>query len=162
MPIKEQPRLVEIGKAEVIRHFANNGGRKVALFPLGNMMPLGCKAAAQLAAEGYDVALVNPRFIKPLDAEVTEFFGRAADVVVTMEDHVLMGGYGSAVLELLNEKRVMIPVIQIGWPDQFIEHATTTDELRSKYGLTVENTVAKVRAEFAHVAAIPQGAACTL
>ena len=65
-------------------------------------------------------------------------------------------------LELLNEKRVMIPVIQIGWPDQFIEHATTTDELRSKYGLTVENTVAKVRAEFAHVAAIPQGAACTL
>ena len=89
------------------------------------MMPLGRKAAAQLAAEGYDVAIVNPRFVKPLDAGVTEFFGRAADVVVTLEDHVLMGGYGSAVLELFNEKRITTPVIQIGWPDQFIEHATT-------------------------------------
>ena len=104
VPIKEQPRLIEIGKAEVIQNFANNGGRKVALFPLGNMMPLGRKAAAQLAAEGYDVALVNPRFVKPLDAGVTEFFGRAADVIVTLEDHVLMGGYGSAVLELLQRE----------------------------------------------------------
>ena len=156
VPIKEQPRLIEIGKAEVIQNFANNGGRKVALFPLGNMMPLGRKAAAQLAAEGYDVALVNPRFVKPLDAGVTEFFGRAADVIVTLEDHVLMGGYGSAVLELFNEKRITTPVIQIGWPDQFIEHATTTEDLRSKYGLTVENTVAKVRAEFANAAATRQ------
>ena len=106
VPIKEQPRLIEIGKAEVLQNFSNNGGRKVALFPLGNMMPLGRKVAAQLAAEGYDVAIINPRFIKPLDAGVTEFFGRAADVVVTMEDHVLMGGYGSAILELFNEKRV--------------------------------------------------------
>ena len=114
MPIKEQPRLLEIGKAEVIQNFANNGGRKVALFPLGNMMPLGRKAAAQLAAEGYDVAVINPRFVKPLDAGVTEFFGRAADVVVTLEDHVLMGGYGSAVLELFNEKRITTP----GHPDR--------------------------------------------
>ena len=162
VPIKEQPRVIEIGKAEVIRNFANNGGRKVALFPLGNMMSLGRKAAAQLTAEGYDVALVNPRFIKPLDAGATEFFGRAADVLVTLEDHVLMGGYGSAILELLNEKRIVTPVIQIGWPDQFIEHASSPDELRSKYGLTVENTVAKVRAEFGQAAAIPESAVMQL
>ena len=124
VPIKDQPQLLEIGKAEVIQNFANNGGRKVALFALGNMMPVGRKAAAQLAAEGYDVALINPRFTKPLDAGTTEFFGRAADVVVTLEDHVLMGGYGSAVLELFNEKRITTPVVRIGWPDQFIEHAT--------------------------------------
>jgi 1-deoxy-D-xylulose-5-phosphate synthase len=59
-----------------------------------------------------------------------------------------MGGYGSAVLELLSEKRITTPVIQIGWPDQFIEHASTAEELRAKYGLTVENTLARVRAEF--------------
>jgi 1-deoxy-D-xylulose-5-phosphate synthase len=153
VPIKEQPRLIEIGKAEVIQNFSSHGGHKVALFPLGNMMPLGRKVAAQLAAEGYDVAVVNPRFVKPLDAGVTEFFGRAAGVIVTLEDHVLMGGYGSAVLELLNEKRVRTPVIQIGWPDQFIEHATTVEDLRNKYGLTVENTVAKVRVEFVNAAA---------
>ena len=92
--------------------------------------------------------MINPRFTKPLDAGAHEFFGRAADVVVTLEDHVLMGGYGSAVLELFSEKRITTPVVRIGWPDQFIEHATTVDELRRKYGLTVENTVAKVRAEF--------------
>ena len=149
VPVKEQPKLIEIGKAEVIQNFSNSGGRKVALFPLGNMMSLGRKAAAQLAADGCDVAIINPRFVKPLDAGATEFFGRAADVVVTLEDHVLMGGYGSAVLELYSEKRVATPVIQIGWPDQFIEHASNVEDLRKKYGLTVDNIVAKVKAEFA-------------
>jgi 1-deoxy-D-xylulose-5-phosphate synthase len=134
----------------------------VALFPLGNMMPLGRKVAVQLAAEGYDVAIVNPRFVKPLDAGVTEFFGRAADVIVTLEDHVVMGGYGSAVLELFNDKRISTPVIQVGWPDRFIEHATTVEELRNKYGLTVENTVARVRAEFATAVADRQGAIAQL
>jgi 1-deoxy-D-xylulose-5-phosphate synthase len=59
-----------------------------------------------------------------------------------------MGGYGSAVLELFSEKGVTTSVVRIGWPDQFIEHATTQDELREKYGLTVENTIAKVKAQF--------------
>ena len=149
VPVKEQPSLLEIGKGEIIRDFSNNGGRKIALFPLGNMMSLGHATAVQLSADGYDVAIVNPRFIKPLDAGLTESFGRTAEVLVTMEDHVLMGGYGSAVLELFNEKRITTPVIMVGWPDQFVEHASTVEDLRGKYGLTVENIVAKVKAEFA-------------
>jgi len=148
VPIKDQPRLIEIGKAEILRSFANHGGHKVALFPLGNMMALGRQAADQLLAEGYDVALINPRFVKPLDAGVFEFFGRAAEVVVTFEDHVLMGGFGSAVLELFNEKRITTPVFQIGWPDQFIEHASSVEDLRNKYGVTAEAAVARVKAEF--------------
>jgi 1-deoxy-D-xylulose-5-phosphate synthase len=152
VPIKDQPKLIEVGKAEIIRHFANNGGRKIALFPLGNMMGLGRKVAAQLAAEGCDVAIINPRFVKPLDASVSEFFGRAAEVVVTFEDHVLMGGYGSAVLELFNEKRVTTPVVQVGWPDQFIEHGTNVDDLRRRHGLTVENTVSRIKALLAEEA----------
>jgi 1-deoxy-D-xylulose-5-phosphate synthase len=150
VPIKDQPRLLEVGKAEVVQSFRNNGGRKVALFPLGNMMRLGRQTAAQLESEGYDVAIINPRFAKPLDAGATEFFGRAAEVVVTFEDHVLMGGYGSSVLELFSEKRISTPVVQIGWPDQFIEHASSVDDLRKKYGLTVEQAIAKIRAEFSH------------
>jgi 1-deoxy-D-xylulose-5-phosphate synthase len=94
------------------------------------------------------VAIINPRFVKPLDLGMTEFFGRAADAVVTFEDHVAMGGYGSAVLEFFNEKRITTPVIQIAWPDQFIEHGTNVEDLRNKYGLTVDNAVAKVRSEF--------------
>jgi 1-deoxy-D-xylulose-5-phosphate synthase len=153
VPVKDQPQLLEIGKAQVVQNFSANGKKKVALFGLGPMNTIAQKAAAQLAAEGFDVAVINPRFTKPVDAGTTEFFGRAADVVVTLEDHVLMGGYGSAVLELFSEKNVTTPVVRIGWPDQFIEHATTQDELRAKYGLSVENTVAKVKAQFSEASA---------
>ncbi len=155
VPLKEKPRLLEVGKAELIQGFANNGGRKVALFPLGNMMRLGRQVAARLQTEGYDVGIVNPRFVKPLDEGVTEFFGRAAEVIVTFEDHVVAGGYGSAVLEFFNEKRITMPVIQVGWPDKFIEHATNVEDLRNKYGLTVENVVEKVRAEFSAAPSAP-------
>jgi 1-deoxy-D-xylulose-5-phosphate synthase len=146
--IKEQPKLLEIGKAEVIQNFSNNGGGKVTIFALGNLMKLGRQAAEKLGAEGFDVALINPRFTKPLDEATTAFFGQAADVVLTLEDHALLGGYGSSVLELLSEKGIHVPVVRIGWPDQFIEHASTVDYLRQKYGLTVDNAVAQVKAHF--------------
>ncbi|MFM2296289.1 MAG: hypothetical protein RLZZ350_2702 [Verrucomicrobiota bacterium] len=146
VPIKEQPKMLDLGKAEVVQNFSANGKKKVALFGLGAMQSIARKAAAQLIAEGFDVAVINPRFTKPIDAGAHEFFGQAADLIVTLEDHALMGGYGSSVLELFSEKAVTTPVIRIGWPDVFIEHATTQDELRKKYGLSVENTVAKVKA----------------
>src|SRR5438309_3006263 len=145
--IKDQPKLLEIGKAEIIQNFYNKSDHKIALFTMGNMMALARKAAVPLLAEGFDVAMINPRFTKPLDAGTTEFFARAAEVVVTLEDHVLMGGYGSAVLELFNEKRISTPMLQVGWPDQFIEHASSVDDLRRKYGLTAENTISRIRAE---------------
>jgi 1-deoxy-D-xylulose-5-phosphate synthase len=148
VPIKDQPRLLEIGKAEVVQNFSNTGSRKVALFGLGNLNSMARTAAAQLAKEGYDCAVINPRFTKPLDAGAHEFFGKAADVVVTLEDHALAGGYGSAVLELFSEKAVTTPLVRIGWPDQFIEHASTQDELRKRYGITVENIIARVKAQF--------------
>jgi len=148
VPVKDQPKLVEIGKAEVVQNFATNGRPKVALFGLGNMLSVARKAADELVAAGFDAAVINPRFTKPIDASVTEFFGRAADVVVTMEDHVLTGGYGSSVLELYNDKQVQTPVVRIGWPDKFIEHASTVEYLREKHGLTVANAVAQVKAHF--------------
>jgi 1-deoxy-D-xylulose-5-phosphate synthase len=148
VPIKDIPRLLEIGQAEVIQNFSNNGGRKVAFFGLGNMLKLARKSAEQLASEGFDTALINPRFFKPLDNGTHEFFGRAADVVVTLEDHVLMGGYGSAVLEHYSERHIATPVLRVGWPDQFVEHATGVDDLRKKYGLTPENIVTQIKAAF--------------
>ncbi|KAB2647058.1 MAG: 1-deoxy-D-xylulose-5-phosphate synthase [Verrucomicrobia bacterium] len=148
VPVKDQPATIEIGKAEVQHNFANNGKRKVALLGLGNMNPIARKAAVQLIGDDYDVAVINPRFTKPIDSGTHEAFGRAADVIVTLEDHALMGGYGSAVLELFGDKNITTPVVRIGWPDQFIEHATSQDELRRKYGLTVENAVAKTKAHF--------------
>ncbi len=149
VPIKDQPKLLEIGKAEVIQNFSNTGKRKIALFGLGNLNSMARQAAAKLTNEGFDCAVINPRFTKPLDAGAHEFFGKAADVVVTLEDHALAGGYGSAVLELFSEKAVTTPIVRIGWPDQFIEHASTQDELRKRHGLTVENIITKVKAQFA-------------
>src|ERR1019366_697386 len=148
VPVKAEPQLLEVGKAQVVQDFANNGQRKVALFGLGPMNTIARKAAQQLNAEGYDVAVINPRFTKPIDTATTESFSRDAELVVTLEDHVLIGGYGSAVLELFSEKAVTTPVVRIGWPDQFIEHASPQDDLRAKYGLSVANTVAKVKAHF--------------
>jgi 1-deoxy-D-xylulose-5-phosphate synthase len=145
VPVKDQPVPLEIGKAEVIRHFAAGGGPKIALFGLGNMQSLACKAADLLAKQGWDVALINPRFFKPIDAGTHEFFGRGADVVATLEDHALMGGYGSSVLELFADRRITTPVYRLGWPDQFVEHATSVDYLRTKHGLTVETLVAEVK-----------------
>jgi 1-deoxy-D-xylulose-5-phosphate synthase len=146
VPVKDQPKIIEIGKAEVVQNFSQNGGKKVALFGLGNMLSVAKKAAEELAKDGCDVAVINPRFTKPLDEGTTEFFGKAADVVVTLEDHVLPGGYGSSVLELYSEKQVATPVVRIGWPDKFIEHATTVDYLREKHGLTVPKVVELVKA----------------
>ena len=145
VPIKDIPKLLEIGKAEVIQNFCNNGGKKVAVFALGNMQKLGRQAMEEFGVDGYDCALINPRFTKPLDADVHQFFGQVADVVVTLEDHVIAGGYGSAVLELFGDRRIDTPVVRLGWPDQFIEHASTVDDLRNKYGLTVENTLKQVK-----------------
>ena len=156
VPIKATPALLEIGKAEVTQNFSNTGKPKVALFGLGPMHSMAKKAAAKLTAEGYDCAVINPRFIKPLDEGTHQFFGKAADVVVTFEDHVLMGGYGSAVMEVFGEKRITTPVVRIGWPDEFIEHASSVDYLREKHGLTADKAVASVKAALnGHALATP-------
>jgi 1-deoxy-D-xylulose-5-phosphate synthase len=148
VPIKEMPKVLDIGKAEVVQNFSHNGGKRVAFFALGNMNSVARKAADSLRAEGYDCAIINPRFFKPIDGEVHEFFARAADLVVTLEDHVLPGGYGSLVVEHLSDAGIRTPVHRIGWPDQFIEHASSVDYLRQKYGLTSGHAVTAVRSRF--------------
>ena len=135
---KATPKLLEIGKAEVVQH-----GRDVAIFGLGNMFEVGVEAARLLEAEGVSVALINPRWIKPLDTGTIEFFARAAQVVCTLEDHVLHNGFGCAVMEHLHTQMIDTPVVRIGWPDQFIEHGTIPI-LRKKHGLTAEALVEKV------------------
>ena len=148
VPVKDQPRMLEVGKGEVIQAFGSSRGHKVTFLALGNMQGIARKAAEQLTADGFNCAIINPRFTKPLDAALTTQYASISEVVVTLEDHVLMGGYGSAVLELLGEQRIQVPVVRIGWPDAFVEHASSVDHLRHKYGLTVENTVALVKAQF--------------
>jgi 1-deoxy-D-xylulose-5-phosphate synthase len=145
VPIKDQPGVIEIGKGEVIEHFSSTGGHRIALFALGNMQSLARQTAEQLREDGHDVAIINPRFFKPLDTGLHEFFGKGAEVVATLEDHVLAGGYGAAVLELFSERGIRTPVVRLGWPDQFIEHASSVDYLRKQHGLTPEALTERIR-----------------
>ena len=142
--IKEEPDMLEIGQAEVVKNFADNGKRKVVFFGLGPMFSVA-EAAANELGEGFDCALIDPRFTKPIDEATTEYFAKTADTIVTLEDHVLAGGYSSLVSELLVAKEIHTPLVRIGWPDQFIEHASSVGELREKYGLTVESVVAQIK-----------------
>ncbi len=136
---KSKPEALEIGRAEVIRD-----GSDVAIFSLGNMLPEAEKLARKLEAEGHTVAVVNARFAKPVDVACIIDYGRRCELLVTMEDHVLAGGFGSAVLEALNEAELTAPVIRIGWPDQFIEHGKV-ENLRIRYGLTAEAAFERAR-----------------
>ncbi|MDE1170150.1 MAG: 1-deoxy-D-xylulose-5-phosphate synthase [Verrucomicrobium sp.] len=137
--VKDKPVALPIGKAEVVQK-----GRDVVLLSLGAMLPTAQAAAKELERQGHSVAVINARCVKPLDIETIESFARGAEAVVTLEDHVLAGGFGSAVLEAFAERGIDTPVVRVGWPDQFIEHGKV-DALKAKYGLTVEGTLAKVQ-----------------
>ncbi len=142
---KPQPKMLEIGKAEVIRHGSTQPAR-VAVIGLGGMTELALKAADQLEAQGISTAVINPRWIKPLDAGTIEFFARSVEVVCTIEDHVLHNGFGCAVIEHLNDAGIKTTVVRVGWPDQFIEHGAV-DILRKKHGVTAEAAVEKILAK---------------
>ncbi len=139
VPIKAHPSNIPLGKAEVIQH-----GTDVAIFFYGAVSKIARETMAALQTEGLSVALINARFCKPIDLECIEKYARIAQVVCTIEDHVLTGGFGTAVVEALEELRIEVPVARIGWQDKFIEHASSNKELQDKYGLNAVTAVKKV------------------
>jgi len=129
---KPEPQAIPVGKAELLRD-----GSDVAILGLGPMIALARELAVRLEEQGYSAAVINPRFVKPLDREMLTRFADRVAAFVTYEDHALMGGFGSAVVEALDELDARVPVVRIGWPDRFIEHGKV-DQLRVRYGLTAE------------------------
>jgi 1-deoxy-D-xylulose-5-phosphate synthase len=141
---KPEPQPIPVGKAEVIQD-----GSDVAILGLGPMTALAMELAARLERDGYSAAVINPRFIKPIDREMLAEYASRVAAFVTFEDHVRMGGFGSAVIEALEELGSNLPVVRIGWPDHFIEHGKV-DDLRAKYGLTVDAAQTQVLPLLAH------------
>ena len=135
---KAEPQVLPVGKAETICD-----GGDVAILGLGPMITLAKELGQRLERDGFSAAVINPRFVKPLDREMLELYSRRVAAFVTFEDHVKMGGFGSAVVEALDEMGIAVPVVRMGWPDQFIEHGKV-DALRAKYGITVEDALAQV------------------
>ncbi len=141
-PVPATGKLLEIGVAEVVAD-----GTDVALIGLGTMFEMARRAKVMLEAKGLSVALINPRFIKPLDASVIETYGEKCKVVCTFEDHVAHNGFGAAIIELLHDAGIHTPVERISWPDEFVEHGKP-DILRELHGLTPEAAVEKVMKYF--------------
>ncbi len=128
-----------IGKGEVIRY-----GEDVVILALGTTVAPAMEAASELAREGIEATVVNARFAKPLDASLIMDLTSRIKRVVTIEENVLSGGFGSGVLELLQEHGAGdVQVKNIGIPDEFVEQGTQAI-LRSKYGLDVEGIMRRV------------------
>ena len=146
---KSRPALLPVGKAEVLAHPLGNKP-DVAIFGLGPMISMAKDLSKLLDSEGVSSAVVNPRFIKPIDLEIIEHYARTAAAFVTFEDHVKSGGFGAAVLEALSQLGLTVPVVRVGWPDQFIEHGKV-DDLRARYGLTPQAALAQLKPYLASI-----------
>ena len=118
--VKEIP----IGEAELLRD-----GDDAAILAIGNTVHPAVEAASELAAEGIGCAVLNARFVKPLDRDRIVELARRCRVIVTVEEHSAMGGFGSAVLELLAAEGVTVPIRTIGVPDTLIEHGESAATL---------------------------------
>ncbi len=142
---KERPEILPIGKAEVLRE-----GTDLALWALGPWVQDALALAERIQRElGLAAAVVNARWVKPLDHELLLAQARSARLIVTLEDNVAMGGFGSAVLETLSDARLATPVERIAWPDQFVEHGSSVEILRAAHGLDPETIFRRIAARLA-------------
>ncbi len=135
VPLPTTPTPLPLGKAEVLQESGTAGG--IVLIALGNMNRTAAEVATLLSQQGLACTHINARFIKPLDAACLCQHARDARLVITLEDHCISGGFGSAVLELLAREGIGTPLLRIGWPDAYVEHGKDA-QLRRKYGLTPE------------------------
>jgi 1-deoxy-D-xylulose-5-phosphate synthase len=141
VPIEQQMRALPVGCGEIRRERAGFGGQqKVALLAFGAMLHPSLKAAETL-----DATVANMRFVKPLDEALVLELARRHDLLVTVEENVVAGGAGSAVLEALEAHGVTTPVLQLGLPDRFVDQGDPGIQIAS-CGLTPEGITSAVRA----------------
>lgn len=139
--VKDEPSTLEIGKAEVL----DAGSGDVCVWSLGVMLPTAKALCEKIfEATGTRPTLVNARFVKPIDASLLAAQAKSAKLFITLEDHALAGGFGSAVLEELAERNLPVPVERFGWADEFVPHGTNVDDLRSRFGLDTASVIKRV------------------
>jgi 1-deoxy-D-xylulose-5-phosphate synthase len=141
--ISSAPKKIEIGKAEIIR--GETDGGEIAILAYGSMVYPAVEAAQNLEKDGIASTVINARFVKPLDSELIIALARSMRLIVTVEDAYLAGGFGSAVLELLEENSLSdkIKVVRMGVPDRIVTHGDPK-LLLAKYGLDADGIYSKV------------------
>jgi 1-deoxy-D-xylulose-5-phosphate synthase len=142
VPLRIGFEKLHIGKAEILRP-----GSDVALLGIGTMATNALKAAELLHRENIEAEVVNVRFVKPIDEELLKSLARRIDAFVTIEDNVIQGGFGSAVLEALSRLGIANVSVKVhGLPDKFVEHGSPAEQYRS-VGLDAAG-IASVTKEF--------------
>jgi 1-deoxy-D-xylulose-5-phosphate synthase len=139
--ITRAPELLEIGKAEIMRD-----GGDVAVVAYGSMVHPSLQAAELLARDGIETTVVNARFVKPLDASLLLALAQTKRLIVTVEEAYLAGGFGSAVMELLEENGLQdkVRVVRMGVPDRIVTHGDPK-LLLAKYGLDTDGIYTRVK-----------------
>ncbi len=140
IPLEQELRQIPIGKGEELA-----GGGDVAIVAIGSGVQPSLQAAMELEKGGIRATVINARFVKPLDRELILAAAGRCGALVTVEENALMGGFGSAVLELLADEGILgLKVKRIGIPDRFIEHGSQ-EQLRRDLGLDAAGIAATVR-----------------
>ena len=141
--IKNSPEVLVIGQSQRLLDAG-----EIDIWAIGTMVEDAIKLAESLGKLGIQTGVVNARFAKPIDIELLLKSAKISKLIVTMEDHVISGGFGSAILESLQGKGEQIPVEQIGWPDKFIDHGSSVAQLRKANGLEAEQIMTQVLERF--------------
>ncbi|MDT8440535.1 MAG: 1-deoxy-D-xylulose-5-phosphate synthase [Desulfuromonadales bacterium] len=141
LPLAE-PRAVPIGRGELLR-----SGDAGVIFAVGVLVAEALAAAEMLAKEGLELSVVDPVFLKPLDRDLIVGQISSDGLVVTVEENVVQGGFGAAVLELLAEQEVTVRTLCLGLPDRFVEQGSQA-QLRQRYGLDAAGIAAAIRRQF--------------
>jgi 1-deoxy-D-xylulose-5-phosphate synthase len=145
VPLDKKIKPLEIGRGEVLRE-----GTDVLILAIGSTVYPALQAATLLEAEGIGVTVVNSRFVVPLDEELIDDLARRHRVLMTVEENVVTGGFGSAVLEFLHTKSYSPPRVRcLGIPARFVEHSPQA-VLRRKYRLDPEGIAQEVRSVLNH------------
>ena len=137
--IKETPKAIELGKAQRIQ-----SAGEIEIWAIGSMVADAEVLAEQLKAQGIQAGVINARFVKPLDTELLLKSAQGTKLIVTMEDNIISGGFGTAIMEALQEGNCLRPVERIGWPDHFVEHGNSVAALRKCVGIDPESILQKV------------------
>ena len=130
VPLPATPSVLEVGRAQV-----RSEGSDVALLAIGRMTTTAQEAAALLAERGISASVVNMRWVKPLDLEAIRVAAEGHELIVTIEENTVLGGFGAAVLEAASDLALSTPILHLGVPDCFVTHGATST-LLSDVGLT--------------------------
>jgi 1-deoxy-D-xylulose-5-phosphate synthase len=122
VPLPAEPSVIPVGTGEILREAAGSGGPQVALLGYGSGVGKALGAADLLAEHGVSVTVADARFAKPIDAGLVAQLAAEHELLVTVEEGVLSGGFGSAVWETLSDAGITARILRVGLPDKFVTH----------------------------------------